>query len=166
MLGALALLGFGDQRREHVGEPARLLGAGREERQRAHADRSSSAAERCDSGSKARRLSIDVPKEIEPHRRVLAGRPEVDDAAAQREVANLADQVGAPEAERHEAFGELGRIELAAARELEAGVEIRGGQTTEERAGRRHQRAPLPPADPVERHDLLGAHLERGLRFE
>jgi GNAT superfamily N-acetyltransferase len=106
-----------------------------------------------------------IAEEVEPDRRLLAGREEVEDAAAHREVAHLVNEVGAPIAVAGEMRGEaLEGVILAGAKGEDGGFEGGGqGQAAEEGARRGHHRRAEAPEEAVDRHRLLGAHLERHL---
>jgi hypothetical protein len=58
-----------------------------------------------------------VAEEIEPQRLLVAGRKEVENSAAHREVADLADQVDPAITERRQADGERFEVDLVAAGE-------------------------------------------------
>ncbi len=145
----------GPSQRQQVGQAPRLLRPAGEqaERQDAH------GVERV---LRALRLGVEpadrldrVAEEVEPHRRLLARREEVDDAAAHREVADLVDQVGAAEAEAHQALGQL--VERDGPRPGRI-VERRGGEVFTARGSRRNRARGVattvdaaPDSDPVER---------------
>ena len=152
-----------EERREQLGQARRrLLALGEEgERQQGRA---------LEVGLRALALRVEgaqalelVAEQIEPQRRFRAGREQVEDAAAHREVADLGDQVDAPVAERRQPYRELAGVESVAARELDPRQPPRRGQAAEERPRRGDEGAGRPRGRAVERDDLLGAHLQRGV---
>jgi len=54
------------------------------------------SSERCDWGSN-QRIDYGIAEQVEPDRRLLARREDVDDAAAHGEIPHLVDEIGAPE---------------------------------------------------------------------
>jgi hypothetical protein len=106
-----------------------------------------------------------VAEEVEADGRLLAWRIEVDQTAADGEVAHLVDQVGAAEAVAQQALGELlQRMVLARPHVERGGGEVLGPrQAAEERPRGRDDRGGLTRPDAVDGHRLLGADQERGL---
>ena len=106
-----------------------------------------------------------VAEEVEPQGLLVAGREEVEDAAAHREIADLADQVDAPVAQRGQAESELLEVDLVAASEPDR-REAGGLRQPPEQGARRDEQRPQAARERVgERRDLLRAHRQRGLRL-
>ena len=103
----------------------------------------------------ARRLSISLPKRSSRERLFVAGREEVEDAAAHREVADLADQVDAAVAERRQADSQPFEVDLVATRRTDR-RQAGGLRQAPEQGARRHQQRPQAAGERVrQRRDLL-----------
>lgn len=102
-------------------------------------------------------------EEVEAQRLVVAGCEQVEDAAADREVAHLSDQVDAAIAERRQSVRELFEVDLGAAAQNDGG-EARGLRQSPEQGPRRDQQSAQATSQGVgERRDLLRPHRERSL---
>ena len=106
-----------------------------------------------------------VTEEVEPHRRLLAGREEIEDAAAHREVADLIDEIGTAEPVARQMGHELVHRVVLAGLDLAHRVGEVGGprQTAEQGARRRHHGGGRAAAGAVEGHRLLRPHHQRDL---
>ncbi len=152
-------------RQQQVGEPPRRRGAAGKEIERQHAHRVQGVLRALRLGVEPADRLHGVAEQVEPYRRLLAGREEVQDAAAHRVIAHLVDQVGAPEAVPRQVGGEpfQGMVLAGPQGEHRRGERLRPRQPPEERPRRGHDGGGDPGAHAVERHRLLRPHLQRHL---
>ncbi len=151
--------------RQQAGEQRGLLGAAGEqvERKDAHAVQRVLGALRL--GVEPADGLDGVAEEIEADGRLLPRREEVEDAAADCEVADLVDQVGAAVPPAHQAGGEVVEQVVLPRPDLQhrPGVVLGERQAAEQRAGGGDHGPRHAGGDPVEGHGLLGAHEQGGL---
>ncbi len=154
-----------DQLRQALAEEPRLVVAAREQIERQHGGAlelaGAALAHRVEGADR-----VDgVAEEVEPQRLVVTGRKDVEDAAANRQLADAGDQIGAVVAMAHQVLDHLLDRMVLADREGEHARRERSArrQPALQRARRRHDGGARRREDAVERRHLLGAHRERDL---
>jgi len=154
VLDRLELAVVVDQRPQHRLEPARRLGAGREERQRTDEQALEPGPGALRGGVEAAQAFDLAAEQVEPNRLRLPRGPEVEHSAAHREVPDFGHQVDTPETEAGQAPRQLVGVDLRATRQLEPLDRRRVGEAAEEGARCHHHRGDLAGAPAVEGEQL------------